>query len=233
MKVDVIIPTRNREALNKELLTSLKNQKYLGEIIVIDTKPLSYARIEGGKRAVTEIVAMVDDDMFLPLNWISQLIPKMQDGVGAVSTVALQENKSVMAYDKVVNMIKPLHTIDTSPHINNILIRRNLLVKHKPPPIFFGEDILLKKFVQDSGYIWKTFPFIGAIHLNTSKNHVILGIEYNKRHCYSMFQIVRRFVARFVLIPYAAMVNTSLETMVYLNTINIEFLAGWIKGMIS
>jgi glycosyltransferase involved in cell wall biosynthesis len=226
-KIDVVIPSRGK--VNDALLKSLKRMPGSGEVIVTTDRPLSLARKRAVLNAKTEWVAMIDDDMFLPTDWLERVTSEVAPNVGAVATVALQGNRHVAAYDRVVGNVVKLHKVDTSPHINNVLIRRSLMAGYDPPPLFFGEDHHLKKFIEKSGYMWKVIPYVGAVHLGSSKNHVMLGIAYRRYGHYSLFQLARRMVARFIFTPYAALTNFSFVTFAYLSRINVEFIAGWTK----
>jgi glycosyltransferase involved in cell wall biosynthesis len=226
-KVDFVIPSR--ESINPELLERIKNMPGSGKIVITNERPLSVARKNAVLEAETEWVAMVDDDVLLPKGWLSRVMTETAPNVGAVATVALQGNKHIAAYDRVVGSLVKLNEVDTSPHINNVVIRRSLMEGYDPPRLFFGEDLQLKRYVEASGFVWKVISFVGAIHLGSSKNHVTLGVAYKRYGHYSLFQFVRRMIARFVFTPYAALANFSLVTFWYLNKINVEFIAGWIK----
>ncbi len=230
-KIDVVIPTL--EQPNSVLTRSLQQMSGIGDILVTNDKPLSLARKRAVLRAKTSWVAMIDDDMSLPEDWLNRVKSEISPKVGAIATVALQGNKHVAAYDKVVGTLVKLNEIDTSPHINNVLVRRKLLNNYSPPPLFYGEDHHLKRFVEESGYTWKVIPYVGAVHHGSTKNHVKLGIAYRRYGHYSIFKLIRRLIARFFFTPYAALVNMSVGTFVYLNKINSEFLAGWTKELLN
>jgi glycosyltransferase involved in cell wall biosynthesis len=68
MKVDFVVPSRDEA--NPTLMHQLKYMPCAGQIINIHEKPLSIARKHGVLQAKTEWVAMVDDDMLLPDNWL-------------------------------------------------------------------------------------------------------------------------------------------------------------------
>jgi glycosyltransferase involved in cell wall biosynthesis len=229
-KVDIIIPTRDR--VNGALINGLKRMPSVGRIIITRERPLSTARKRAVLRAKTDWVAMIDDDMILPKNWLPIVTSETAPNIGAVATVAVHRDKHVAAYDRVVGRIVKLHKIDTSPHINNVLIRRNLLQNYNPPPLFFGEDQHLKKFIEKSGYVWKVIPYIGAVHLGSSKNYIIIGIAYRRYGHYSIFQLIRRMVARFIFTPFAAIMNFSVKTFTYLSRNNVGFIAGWAKEFV-
>jgi glycosyltransferase involved in cell wall biosynthesis len=125
IKVDFVIPTRDKP--NDALLHILEHMPCAGQIIITRERPLSIARKRAVLKAKTEWVAMVDDDMLLPKNWLQQVTVKIAPNVGAIGTVAVHKNKDVAAYDRVVGPVVKLNKIDTSPHINNIIIRRKLM----------------------------------------------------------------------------------------------------------
>jgi glycosyltransferase involved in cell wall biosynthesis len=204
-----------------------------GQIIITRERPLSIARKRAVLRAKTEWVAMVDDDMLLPKNWLQQVTVKITPNVGAIGTVAVHKNKDVAAYDRVVGTVVKLNKIDTSPHINNIIIRRKVMENYNPPSLFFGEDQYLKRYVEKTGYIWKVLPFLGATHLGSSKNYVTIGIAYRRYGHFTAFQLVRRMIARFIFIPFAAIINLNFKTLEYLSKLNVEFIAGWAKELVA
>lgn len=226
-KVDFVIPTRDKA--NEVLLRSLGRMPCVGEIIITKERPLSIARKRAVLRANTEWVAMVDDDMILPANWLERVSAEIAPNVGAIATVAVHKNKHAAAYERVVGTVVKLNKIDTNPHINNILVRKRLLANYDPPPLFFGEDQYLKKFIKSTGHVWKVLPFIGVIHLGSSKNYVTIGIAYRRYGHYSVFQLTRRVIARFIFTPFAALINLSLKTFMYLSKLNVQFIAGWLK----
>jgi glycosyltransferase involved in cell wall biosynthesis len=230
-KVDFVIPTRNKA--NSTLLRNLGRMPCVGEIIITKERPLSIARKKAVLKASTEWVAMVDDDVILPKNWLERVTAEIAPNIGAIATVAVHRNKHAAAYERVVGNLVQLNKIDTSPHINNVLVRKRLLANYNPPPLFFGEDQYLKKYIESTGHIWKVIPFIGATHLGVSKNHVTIGIAYRRYGHYSLFQLTRRIVARFVFTPFATLINSSLKTFVYLNRINVQFIAGWAKEAVT
>jgi glycosyltransferase involved in cell wall biosynthesis len=231
MKVDFVVPSRDEA--NPTLMHQLKHMPCAGQIINTHEKPLSIARKKGVLQANTEWVAMVDDDMLLPDNWLQLVTRAITPKVGAVGTVAVHKNKHVAAYERVVGTIVKLDKIDTNPHINNIIIRRQLMENYGPPLLFFGEDQYFKRYVQKTGYIWKVLPFLGATHLGTSKNYVIIGISYRRYGHFSLFQLTRRVIARFIFTPFAALINLSFKTFEYLTKLNVEFITGWAKELVA
>ena len=231
MKVDFVVPTRAKP--NDALLCSLKHMPCGGQVIITTERPLSTARKNAVLKAKTEWVAMIDDDMLLPENWLKQITAKIAPNVGAIGTVAVHKNKHVAAYDRVVGTVVKLNRIDTSPHINNIIIRRKLMENYNPPSLFFGEDQYLKRYVEKSGYVWKVLPFLGATHLGSSKNYVTIGIAYRRYGHFTVFQLVRRMIARLIFTPFAALINLSFNTFVYLSKLNVEFIAGWAKELVA
>jgi len=230
VKVDFVVPSRDEA--NPTLMHQLKHMPCAGQIINIHEKPLSIARKHGVLQANTEWVAMVDDDMLLPDNWLQLVIKAITPKVGAIGTVAVHKNKHVAAYERVVGIVYNLSKLDTNPHINNIIIRRILMENYSPPKLFFGEDQYFKRYVQKTGYIWRVLPFLGATHLGTSKNYVTIGISYRRYGHFGLYKLARRMAARFIFTPFAALSNLSTRTFWYLTKLNIEFLAGFAKEIV-
>ena len=230
MKIDFVVPSR--DDANPTLIHQLKRMPCAGQIINIHEKPLSIARKKGVLQASTEWVAMVDDDMLLPDNWLRIVTKVISPKVGAIGTIAVHKNKHVAAYERVVGTVYNLSKLDTNPHINNIIIRRKLMENYNPPKLFFGEDQYFKRYVQKTGYIWKVLPFIGATHLGTSKNYVTIGISYRRYGHFGLYKLARRMAARFIFTPFAALSNLSAWTFWYLTRLNIEFLAGFAKELV-
>ena len=233
MTVDAIILTLDSKTVSPKLLASIRAQNNIGQVFRVDDKPLSKARVNGGLKASTEYVAMFDDDVSIPSDWLTTVLSYIGPNIGAVATVAFQKNSHDAKYEKILKNLIGLHKIDTNPFINNVLIRRRVLINHNPPLLFFGEDHLLKKHVEDSGYIWKIIPYIGVSHLGTTINHFQLGISYKRYGHYSLYQVLRRFLSRLIFIPYAALANTSLTTLKYLTRTNVEFMAGWLSETVD
>jgi len=231
LKVDFVVPSRDEA--NPTLLRQIKEMPCAGQIINTHEKPLSVARKHGVLAAQTEWVAMVDDDMLLPENWLQLVTKAIEPNVGAIGTVAVHKNPHAAAYERVVGTVYNLSKLDTNPHINNILIRRKLMEDYNPPKLFFGEDQYFKKYVIKTGYRWKVLPFLGATHLGTSKNYVTIGISYRRYGHFGVYKLARRMAARFIFTPFAALSRLSAVTFWYLTKLNVEFLAGFAKELIT
>ncbi len=231
IKVDFVVPSRDEA--NPTLMRQLKHMPCAGQIINTHEKPLSIARKNGVLKAQTEWVAMVDDDMLLPDNWLQMVTKAIGPNVGAIGTVAVHKNKHAAAYERVVGTVYNLSKLDTNPHINNIIIRRKLMENYEPPKLFFGEDQYFKRYIQKTGYIWKVLPFLGATHLGTSTNYVTIGISYRRYGHFGLYKLARRMAARFIFTPFAALSNLSASTFWYLTKLNMEFLAGFAKEIVE
>lgn len=229
-KVDFVVPSRDEA--NPTLLKQIKQMPCAGQIINTHEKPLSTARKHGVLAANTEWVAMVDDDMLLPSDWLAKVTKAIDPKVGAIGTVAVHKNRHAAAYERVVGTVYNLSKLDTNPHINNILIRRKLMENYMPPKLFFGEDQYFKRYVLKAGYKWKVLPFLGATHLGTSKNYVTIGISYRRYGHFGFYKLARRMAARLIFTPFAALSNLSIITFWYLTKLNVEFLAGFAKEWI-
>jgi glycosyltransferase involved in cell wall biosynthesis len=230
MKVDFVVPSRDKA--NPTLMHQLTHMPCAGQIINTHEKPLSVARKNGVLKAHTEWVAMVDDDMLLPVNWLQLVTKEIEPNVGAIGTVAVHKNRHAAAYERVVGAVYNLSKLDTNPHINNIIIRRKLMENYNPPKLFFGEDQYFKRYVQKTGYEWKVLPFLGATHLGISKNYVTIGISYRRYGHFGLYKLARRMFARFIFTPFAALSNFSVMTFLYLTKLNVEFLAGFAKELV-
>jgi glycosyltransferase involved in cell wall biosynthesis len=231
MKVDFVVPSRDEA--NSTLLHQIRVMPCAGQIINTHEKPLSVARKHGVLAAKTEWVAMVDDDMLLPSDWLQKVAMAIEPNVGAIGTVAVHKNRHAAAYERVVGAIYNLSKLDTNPHINNIIIRRKLMENYNPPKLFFGEDQVFKRYVQKTGYRWKVLPFLGATHMGTSKNYVTIGISYRRYGHFGLYKLARRMAARFIFTPFAALSTLSFKTFTYLTKLNVEFLAGWAKELVT
>jgi glycosyltransferase involved in cell wall biosynthesis len=230
LEVDFVVPSRDEA--NPTLLRQIKQMPCAGQIINTHEKPLSVARKHGVLTAETEWVAMIDDDMLLPPDWLKKVSAAIEPNVGAIGTVAVHKNRHAAAYERVVGTIYNLSKLDTNPHINNILIRRKLMENYNPPKLFFGEDQYFKRYVQKTGYKWKVLPFLGATHLGTSKNYVTIGISYRRYGHFGFYKLARRMAARLIFTPFAALSNLSPGTFWYLTKLNVEFIAGFTKEWI-
>ena len=229
-KVDFVVPSRDEA--NPTLLRQIREMTCAGQIINTREKPLSVARKHGVLTAKTEWVAMVDDDMLLPPDWLQKVTSAIEPNVGAIGTVAVHKNKHTAAYERVVGTVYNLSELDTNPHINNIIILRQLMENYDPPKLFFGEDQYFKRYVLKTGYKWRVLPFIGATHLGTSNNYVTIGISYRRYGHFGVYKLARRMLARFIFTPFAAFMNLSVVTFLYLTKLNVEFLAGFVKELI-
>lgn len=224
-KIDVIVPTKN--VVNNKLFSTLKSAKWVNNLIITKEKPLSLARKNALLKTETKWVAMFDDDVVIPENWFLSVSKEFKKNVGAITTVAEQNNVHERAYDKVVGCFVRLEKLETSPHINNVLVRKELFVDYNPPALFFGEDLYFREHVEKKGCKWVVLPYIGVEHLGENKNFISTGRAYRKH--YSKKQLLRRVVARFVFAPYASMVNFDLKTFFILTKQNVQFIAGWLK----
>lgn len=230
LRVDFVVPSRDEP--NPTLLRQIEKMPCAGQIINTHEKPLSVARKHGVLTANTEWVAMVDDDMLLPSDWLEKVTSAIEPGIGAIGTVAVHKNRHAAAYERVVGTVYNLSKLDTNPHINNIIILRKLMENYNPPKLFFGEDQYFKRYVLKSGYRWKVLPFLGATHLGTSKDYVTIGTSYRRYGHFGFYKLARRMAARLLLTPFAALSNFSIVTFWYLTKLNVQFLAGFAKEYI-
>jgi len=229
MKVDVVIPTRNRRDIEKGLLEAISNEQKFNNLIITEVKSLSKARFEGCKKASTEWVAMFDDDILIPPNWLQSVLNEVDSTTGAVATVSRQHDASFDAYYNVVSSFYQVHNLDSDPRIGNVLIKRNLMLSFQPTLVFTGEDQHLRKHIENTGYFWKTLPCIGVIHMRRTTINVDTGIYYKRYHYYNHFQLLRRLSARFLLGSFTPLVSHRLFTPFSLWKDDVKFVSGWLK----
>jgi glycosyltransferase involved in cell wall biosynthesis len=228
--VDVVIPTKNAKNIRRELLAAIKQEPAFRRLIITRDKPLSTARKKACLEANTEWVAMFDDDVTIPHNWLSRVKEHIKGNVGAISTVAEQSDLDLQAYSRVVSGFFPLHRVDTAPHINNILVRKKLLEDYNPPKLFHCEDQLMKHHVQAKGYAWRTIGSIGVIHMGKSGHKIEAGMAYKRYDIYNPSQLTRRFIARMLFSPFSFFFTRRISTILSLWRDNVQFLVGWFKG---
>ena len=227
--IDVVIPTRDPKDIEKGLLEAVSNEPKFNKIIITEDKPLSKARLEGCKKASTEWVAMFDDDMLIPPNWLQSVLNEVDSITGAVATVSRQHDASFDAYYNLVSSFYPVHNLDSDPRIGNVLVKRSLMLSFHPTSIFTGEDQYLRKHIENSGYLWKTLPYMGVIHMRRTTINVDTGIYYKRFNYYSHFQLLRRIGARFILGSFTPLVSHNLFTPLNLWKDDVKFLSGWLK----
>ncbi|MGB9841204.1 MAG: glycosyltransferase [Candidatus Bathyarchaeales archaeon] len=230
-KVDVVIPTSR--TVNSALLNTLHKADWVANIYITREKPLSVARKNAVLRANTEWVAMFDDDVVIPSDWYWKVAKYVSNDIGAVATVAQQGDRDYAAYDRIVDAVYGLRRVETSPHINNVLIRRSLMENYDPPMLFLGEDQFLKKYVESHNYKWLVLDNIGVVHFGAVKSKVDVGIAYRRYAHYSLYQLARRFFARMIIVPFAAAANLSFKTLIKLSAENVQFISGWLKETVS
>ena len=228
-KIDIVIPTRNKRNIRLELLKVIKSELRAGRLIITEEKPLSVARKNACLRADTEWVAMFDDDMIIPPEWFDLVLEHVGENIGAISTVADSVDRDFRAYQTVVDRVFPLESMDTVPHINNVLIRRKLMEAYNPPRLFLSEDFFLKRHVEKAGYVWKTIGRIGVVNTGSEKSPVDVAIAYKRFGHYNLYQLIRRFLARLLLAPFAVILTRRFKTFLNLWRGDAEFFAGWLK----
>lgn len=232
-KIDVVIPTRSPADIEKGLLEAINNEPMFNKIIITEVKPLSKARLEGCKKASTEWVAMFDDDMLIPPNWLQSVLNAVDSKTGAVATVSRQHDASLDAYYNVVSSFYPVDNLDSDPRIGNVLIKRQLMLNFQPTPVFTGEDQHLRGHVENSGYLWKTLPYIGVTHMRRTTINVDTGMYYKRYRYYNNFQLLRRLSARIILGSFTPLVSHRLSTPFNLWKDDVKFLSGWLKETIK
>jgi glycosyltransferase involved in cell wall biosynthesis len=232
MKVDVLIPTKDPSKIRPRLLCTLKKATWVNNIVLETSKPLSKARVIGARKCSTEWIAMFDADVEIPENWFDVVSKYIKPGVVAVSTPSIDVNNiHVMAYKMVTDKIKPLNTRDT-PFIDNTLIRRDVLLKYDPPPVFYGEDDLLYRFVKKRG-VWVHPPHCGVKHFLVTKDYVEAGSTMWQLGFYPLTRFVRSRLAYFIIPVLAVGYSHTFSTITFFWKINIKLIAGYIKAIVG
>lgn len=226
-KVDVVIPTK--DSVNEQLLKILNNADWVANIYITKERPLSVARKNAVLKASTDWVAMFDDDVIVPSDWYWKVVSHVSDDVGAIATVARQSDRDFATYERIVDVVYGLHKIETSPHINNVLIRKDLMRNYNPPKLFLGEDQFLKRHVESCNFRWVVLDYIGVVHMGVLKNKVDVGIAYKRYAHYGLYQLFRRVLARMLIAPFAAVANFSFKTLLKVSADNVQFISGWLK----
>jgi glycosyltransferase involved in cell wall biosynthesis len=233
MRIDVVIPTKNGD-VHPQLLDTLLKADWVQDISITQTVPVNLARKQAVSQADGEWVAMIDADMTIPSNWLDQIEPALTPDVGAVSSVAQQTDPPEVAYLRIVRCFRSLHHVDTVPYSNNMLIRKSLMSNgYKPCPQFFGEDHYLHRYIREKGFKWVVLPQFGVVHHGKIHDSVEGGIAYGKNRYYTYKQLLRRGLARFLFIPWAALTSFSSQVFYRLWLENARFFAGWFKSRIS
>lgn len=232
MKVDVVIPTRNRNDIRPNLLSYINGESSFGKLIIIEGLPTSQARKAGCQQAQTEVVALFDDDMEPPKTWLLCTLEKILDKkVGAVTTVHSSTDKDVIAYTKIVAMFVNIVRLDTTGRIGNTLIKRSLLKDYKPTPLSNAEEMHLVNYIKSIGYTWLMLPDIGVKHMRRSTITTETGINFHRLKIYSKIKLLRRVSARFLFGIYTPAISHTLKTPFSLWRDEIQFIAGWLKDM--
>ena len=99
----------------------------------------------------------------------------------------------------------------------------------QPTLVFTGEDQYLRRHIENSGYFWKTLPYIGVTHMRRTTIDVDTGTYYKRYGYYRRFQLLRRLSARFLLGSFIPLVSHRLFTPFNLWKDDVKFLSGWLK----
>jgi glycosyltransferase involved in cell wall biosynthesis len=233
MKVDVVIPSKTG-MVHPQLLHTLQQVSWVHNVIYTRVSPVNKARQQAVAVASTEWVAMIDDDITIPVDWFRHFESMLTDDVGAVSSVAHQTSPAEAAYTRMVKCFRRLDHVDTVPYSNNMVIRRSLMTNgYRAHPTFYGEDQYMRRHVENAGYRWVVLPYHGVTHHGHSHHLVESGMVFGEGRFYSRWQLLRRCVARFILIPYAAFSCLSWHVFASLLHDHVQFLAGWVKNMVK
>ncbi len=233
--IDVLIPTKNPEKIRPNLLSALNEAPWVHSIIIETSKPLSTARVEGAKKCSTEWIAMFDDDIDLPKNWLGAVIPWpiIQSDVLAVSTPSrdAQPQPHILAYQRVTSAIKPVESRDT-PFVDNTFILRSALLDYHPPRVFYSEDELLYRYIKSKGR-WIHPPYCGVRHFYIQKDNVRAAEVMEQLGFYPFFRFLRGRLSYFILPFLAVAYSHTWKTVPFFWKWNVQLIAGWLKAKVN
>jgi glycosyltransferase involved in cell wall biosynthesis len=227
MKVDVIVPTLTEP--NPQLQHTLNRVSWIKHVAVTREKPLNVARKNALMNASTKFVAMFDDDVTIPDSWLYQVAQHFDEDVAVVSSVSRQSDRTFDYYAKFVSLFKALNEINTAPNINNCLVRAEAFKDYVPVPFFWGEDLVMQKYVKSKGLRWKTIPYFGVKHRMKQGNSTMLGIYYRRYGLVSKFALLKRFAMRLLLFPYTSIFDLNPKVSFNFMKKNIQYFAGVLK----
>jgi glycosyltransferase involved in cell wall biosynthesis len=135
IKVDFVIPTRDKP--NDALIHVLEHMPCTGQIIITRERPLSIARKRAVLRAKTEWVAMVDDDMVLPKDWLQRWLRRRLRTLARLLWLCRETSVWLRMIGSLVrNEVKQGRK---SPRINNVLLRHSLIAIMIPRRCFLAK----------------------------------------------------------------------------------------------
>jgi glycosyltransferase involved in cell wall biosynthesis len=232
MKVDVLILTKDPNKIRPKLLEVIKKASWVNNIIIETSRPLSKARVNGARKCSTEWIAMFDDDVEIPENWFDIVSKYIKPGVVAISTPSIDIcNIHITAYRIVSEKIRPLNLRDV-PFINNTLIRKDVLINYNPSLLFYGEDILLYNYVKKKGK-WIHPPYCGVKHFMVIKDPIEVAYAMWHYGIYSLYGFIKYCLAHFIIPILAVGYSHTFKTIIFFWRINIKFIVGLIKGIIT
>lgn len=187
MQVDMIICTKDPASIRRDLLGSLE-APWVRSVIIETSKPLSYARVSGAKKAQGKWVGFVDDSVVVPFHWYYDLMAYADNpGVVAVDSESCNWNRDEIAFALMASKLKSMMrgAVRGRDWDNRaFIIRRDAVLSWDPPPVFYLEDELLHIHATQLGR-WVHLPFNGVKHFGRSKSRVPFAYGNAVFNCYA------------------------------------------------
>ena len=234
-KIDVMIPTRNEANIRPKLMNVLNKADWVRDIIIETSKPLSTARKTGALKCQTEWLAMFDDDVEIPEEWLYGMLlyrryisPKTL----AISSPSLNANiPHYLAFQKISNRLVGLRNLKT-PFVDNTLIKRSVFENYNPEPCFYAEDELLHNYVLSIGE-WRHTDYIGVKHYYNDKDSYHGGFTEQHYNLTPFWRLCIRMLERSILPVLAVHYSHSFKTVPYWYKKNQRELIGYIRGKLG
>jgi len=240
MKVDVIIPTRNPTNIRPKLLRTLHNAEWVNQLIIETSKPLSYARVNGARKASTEWIVMIDDDVELPSHWFEIVASHVNNPkVIAVSTEIWDTSKHDSAFRTMLAKIQPNYW-ERNFDNHAYLIKREILLNWNPPPCFYCEDDLLFHFVLDNYGKWLNLQNIGGRHYGIAFLHPNRVPWAYYLRAYKIWakprgnlRYIKNCLGKMFLALFLPVYSGSLKTTFFWMRWSVQQLTGWFMAMLD
>lgn len=228
-KVDVVIPVKTKESLRKEFIDRIYEEIPVNRLIIIEGGALSEARKKAYDQVSTDWFVFLDDDILLGKGWWKTMTRYIDDETGAIGGMISQAHPQLGPYTETVWMLRDPSKLG-NPGINNCLMRKEALKGYNPPKIFWGEDQILYQYVTKK-WKWKKVK-VNGFHYIKLHDMIQLGYVYNKLKLYPKRWIIRRFLQIPIVSFLVGLRSHSLKTAYWLANHYLEFLVGWVKGLL-
>jgi glycosyltransferase involved in cell wall biosynthesis len=135
------------------------------QIITLDeNRGRGFARLTGLNAAAGKLIAFVDSDVELPVEWVNRCTRTLeQDHFDAVSGVAIPDGDCVVI-SRIANLTPKIRKGSAAITGNNLLIRKLVITKVPFPNMRYGDDIRLAWELELAGYKTKCLPDLVVKH---------------------------------------------------------------------